>query len=123
MIKAYKIFTGRDGHSHFLSGYVAENKLAEAKSIRFKETPPHFSYDWHPAPTTQYVICLTGTLEFTTYLGETFVLKPGEVLLAMDTSGSGHKWHMVDNDPWRRVYVAFAEGTEINFVPDDISES
>ena len=118
MIKAYKIFTGSDGHSHFLTGHVAENKLNEAKSLRFKETPPNSSYDWHPAPTTQYVICITGTLEFTTFLGETFILKPGEVLLAMDTTGSGHKWRMVDNDPWRRAYVAFDEETEINFIPD-----
>jgi hypothetical protein len=32
----------------------------------------------------QYVITLSGTLEFTTRDGETFVLRPGEVLLAAD---------------------------------------
>jgi len=118
MIKAYRIYTGPDGHTHIETGSVADNNLTEAISIHFKETPPHASYDWHPAPTTQYVICLTGTLEFTTYLGETFILNPGEVLIAMDTTGSGHKWRMVDNDSWKRVYVKFKEGAEINFVPD-----
>lgn len=33
-----------------------------------------------------------GTLEFTTRDGETFVLRPGEVLLAADTTGTGHRW-------------------------------
>jgi len=118
MIKAYKIYTGSDGHTHIITGTVAEH-LTEAISIRFKETPPHSSYDWHPAPTTQYVISLAGTLEFTTHLGETFILKPGEVLLAMDTTGSGHKWRMIDDDPWKRAYVKFKEGAEVNFVPDE----
>jgi len=118
MIKAYKIYTESDGHTRVIIGKVSENQLFQAQSIRFKETPPHATYDWHPAPTTQYVMSLTGTLEFTTFLGETFVLKPGEVLLAMDTTGSGHKWRLIDNDPWKRVYVAFNQDTEINFIPD-----
>ncbi|PIQ20570.1 MAG: hypothetical protein COW65_14205 [Cytophagales bacterium CG18_big_fil_WC_8_21_14_2_50_42_9] len=119
MIKAYKIYTGPDGHTHIISGSVAENNLNKAISIHFKETHPHSSYDWHPAPTTQYVITLMGTLEFTTHLGETFILRPGEVLLAMDTTGTGHKWRMIDHDPWKRVYVKFQEESDFNFVPDE----
>jgi hypothetical protein len=57
------------------------------------------------APLVQYVITLSGTLEFTTRDGETFVLRPGEVLLAADTTGTGHRWRLVDNQPWRRLYV------------------
>jgi quercetin dioxygenase-like cupin family protein len=53
----------------------------------------------------QYVITLSGTLEFTTRDGETFVLRPGEVLLAADTTGTGHRWRRVDDQPWRRLYV------------------
>jgi uncharacterized cupin superfamily protein len=48
---------------------------------------------------------LTGTLEFTTRDGETFVLRPGDVLLAADTVGTGHRWRLIDNQPWRRLYV------------------
>ena len=121
MIRAYKIYTGSDGHTHIITGSVAENNLNEAISIRFKETPPYSSYDWHPAPTTQYVITLSGTLEFTTYLGETFILKPGDILIAMDTTGTGHKWRMVDDEPWKRVYVKFNEETEVNFIADEIA--
>lgn len=118
MIKAYKIYTGPDGHTRISEGSVSENLLHEANSIRFKETPAPAVYDWHTAPTTQYVLTLTGTLEFETFTGETFILKPGEVLLAMDTTGSGHKWRLLDDQPWKRAYVAFKSDADINFIPD-----
>ena len=119
MIKAYKIYTGTDDHTHIAAGSVAEEVFAGVEQISFKETPPHATYDWHTAPTTQYVLTLTGTLEFEVISGETFILKPGEVLIAMDTTGSGHKWKMVDDEPWKRVYILFNQVSEINFIPDN----
>jgi quercetin dioxygenase-like cupin family protein len=92
--------------------------LIKADSILFKETPPHSSLDWHEAPTTQYVITLAGVLEFTTVGGETFTIRPGEVLVAEDNSGSGHKWRLVNDEPWKRAYVVFNEGVDIHFVAD-----
>lgn len=120
MIKAYKLFTGADGHSHIQTGSVATDILHHGRSIRFKETPPHSTYDWHNAPTNQYVICLTGTLEFETFPGEKFILNPGEVLIAMDTNGTAHKWKMLGDDPWKRAYVAFDEDKDINFIADEV---
>jgi len=118
MIKAYKIYTGSDGHTHVATGSVNEGDLTNVTAIRFKETPPHSSYDWHPAPVAQYVLSLTGTLLFETWLGETFILKPGEILIAMDTTGSGHKWKLTDDQPWKRAYVVFENNAEINFLED-----
>ena len=119
MIKAYKLYTGDDNHSHFVSGTVNEGVLNHAVSVRFQETPPHSVYDWHNAPTVQYVISLCGTLEFETRPGEKFILRPGEVLIAMDTTGTAHRWRMLGDEPWRRVYVAFNPDDGFNFVPDD----
>jgi quercetin dioxygenase-like cupin family protein len=118
MIKAYKLYTGPDGHSHVIAGSVAGDQFDAVKAIRFKETPPHGEYDWHTAPTTQYVLCLSGTLEFECHSGLKFILRPGEVLIAMDTTGTGHKWHLIDDAPWKRAYVLFDEDTAINFLPD-----
>ena len=118
MIKAYKLYTGPDGHSHVISGSVAEDLFHEVHALRFKETPPHGEYDWHTAPTTQYVLCLAGTLEFECHSGMKFILRPGELLIAMDTTGTGHKWHLIDDQPWKRAYVLFKEEAEINFRPD-----
>jgi quercetin dioxygenase-like cupin family protein len=118
MIKAYKLYTGTDGNSHVQKGRIAEEQITEAESIRFQESPPYTFYDWHNAPSEQYVITLSGTLEFTTQTGETFILRPGEILIAMDITGTAHKWRLIDDEPWRRAYVVFKTGTAINFVSD-----
>ncbi|AKQ45543.1 hypothetical protein TH63_07610 [Rufibacter radiotolerans] len=120
MIRAFKLYSDEEGHSRFEIGTITNLQLTKAISLHFKETPPHGVYDWHPAPRTQYVLTLTGSLEFTTSLGEQFTLLPGDVLIAMDTTGRGHKWKMLGDQPWKRAYVVFAPDEEINFTPEDV---
>lgn len=116
MLHAFKLFTGPDNASHVLEGTVAQNDPSDVVSIHFKESPPHSALDWHDAPERQYVITLSGTLEFTTRDGEQFVLRPGDVLLAADHVGSGHKWRLLDDQPWRRAYVVLKPGASDAFV-------
>ena len=118
MIRAYRLYTGADGNSHVTPGSVNAGELVDAQSIHFKETPPHSSFEWHNDPIPQYVITLSGVLEFTTVGGETFTLRPGDVLLAEDHTGSGHKWRLINDEPWKRAYVIFKEGAKTQFVPD-----
>jgi quercetin dioxygenase-like cupin family protein len=118
MIKAYHLYTGADGDSHVTYGSVGPNELVAAESILFKETPAHSSFDWHNDPIPQYVITLSGVLEFTTKGGETFTVHPGEILIATDHTGTGHKWRLVNDEPWTRAYVVFKQGVDIRFVPD-----
>src|SRR5579862_6719672 len=94
MIRAFRLYTGSDGNSHVERGSVSGGDLVKAESILFKETPPHSSFDWHNDPIPQYVITLAGVLEFSTEGGETFTIHPGDVLLAVDHTGSGHKWRL-----------------------------
>ena len=93
-------------------------ELVEMESILFKETPAHLSFDWHNDPIPQYVITLSGVLEFTTVGGETFTIHPGEVLLATDHTRSGHKWHLVNDEPWKRANVVFKKGADTHFIAD-----
>jgi quercetin dioxygenase-like cupin family protein len=116
-IRAFKLYTGRDNASHVLEGTIDEKARTDVIAIHFKETPAHSSYDWHPDPEPQYVITLSGTLEFTTRNGETFVLRPGDVLLAEDNVGTGHKWRLIDDQPWRRAYIVLKPGAKDSFVP------
>jgi quercetin dioxygenase-like cupin family protein len=118
MIRAYRLYTGPDGNSHVVAGRVNGGEVVDAKSIHFKETPPHSNFDWHDAPIPQYVLTLSGVLEFTTVGGETFTLRPGDVLVAEDRIGSGHKWRLINDEPWKRAYVVFSEGANTQFVPD-----
>lgn len=118
MIKAYHLYTGPDGHSHVARGNIADGELIGAETIHFEETPAHSALDWHRAPTTQYVITLAGVLEFVTHGGEQFTINPGEILIAEDTTGSGHRWRLTNDQPWKRAYVAFKANTKINFLAD-----
>ena len=118
-IKAYKLCTGADNASHVLQGTIDQSQRNDVTSIHFKQTPAHASYDWHNDPEPQYVMTLSGTLAFETRGGETFTLRPGEVLVAEDNTGSGHRWKMVDDQPWRRGYVVLKPGARDSFVPND----
>jgi quercetin dioxygenase-like cupin family protein len=115
-IRAFKLYTGPDHASHALQGLIDEKDRTDVIAIHFKETPAHSSGDWHESPESQYVITLTGTLEFTTRDGETFVVRPGDVLLSEDTVGTGHKWRLIDDQPWRRAYVVLKPGVKDSFV-------
>jgi quercetin dioxygenase-like cupin family protein len=119
MLHAFKLYTGKDGASHVLEGTVAPNASTEVLSIEFKESQPHSSLDWHEAPNVQYVITLAGTLEFTTRDNETFTLCAGDVLVATDTIGSGHRWRLIDGQPWRRVYVVLQRDSPDLFRPNE----
>ena len=88
----------------------------EVIAIHFEETPAHSSADWHVSPEVQYVITLSGTLEFTTRNGETFVVQPGDVILSEDVAGTGHRWRLMDDQPWRRAYVVLKPGAKDFFV-------
>ncbi len=114
-IKLIRLFTGDEGQSHFEVGEIEWHKLEEvnatsrsepARNISFEETAAGASLDWHNAPHRQYVVTLSGRLEFETRSGATQVVEPGDILLAEDTSGGGHRWRLIDDQPWRRVYVA-----------------
>ena len=117
-IRLVRLYTGDDGQSHFDLGQVALhpqdafNPLSgadRAGEIRFEETAAGSSLDWHTAPHRQYVITLSGRLEFETRDGATQVVEPGDVLLAEDTTGGGHRWRLIDDQPWRRAYVTLPE--------------
>lgn len=113
-----RLYSGDDGESHVEEttlpltpvGHDEATPWQPANNVRFAESPPGSELAWHTAPHRQYVITLSGTLEFTTRGGETFVLSPGDVLLAEDTAGGGHRWRLVDDRPWRRVYVQLPAG-------------
>jgi quercetin dioxygenase-like cupin family protein len=117
MLHAFKLYTGKDNLSHVAEGTVAQHDRTDVVAIHFQESAPHSSLDWHDAPEPQYVIMLSGTLEFTTRDGEKFILRPGDVLVAIDDIGSGHQWRLIDDEPWRRAYVVLKPGARDSFVP------
>ncbi|HEY7242292.1 MAG TPA: cupin domain-containing protein [Xanthobacteraceae bacterium] len=116
MMHAFRLYTGCDEASHVAEGTVTLDRRTDVIAVHFEESPPHAALDWHDAPEQQYVISLSGTLEFTTRDGETFILRPGDVLVGTDDAGSGHKWRLIDDQPWRRCYVVLEPGAPDLFV-------
>jgi quercetin dioxygenase-like cupin family protein len=125
MIRCVRIWTGSDGESHFEDGVIeladgARGDLLSgrtgATSVSFQETSSGGTFAWHDAPARQFVITLSGTLDFQTRKGEHFTIRPGDILLAEDTTGGGHSWRLVDHEPWRRVYVILAPEVSVPFV-------
>jgi hypothetical protein len=59
-------------------------------ALIFRETPPSYDLDWHPAPRRQYIVNLVGGVQLTASDGEARVIEAGEVILVEDISGKGH---------------------------------
>lgn len=124
MIECVRLWTGADNQSHFERGAIdlaagARGDFLSGKmgavSVSLQETNTGGTFEWHTAPARQFVITLSGTLDFVTREQEHFVLKPGIVLLAEDTAGGGHSWKLIDQEPWRRIYVVLAPGVNVPF--------
>jgi hypothetical protein len=124
MIRCVRIWTGEDENSHFEEGWIElepgvhgdllSGKLDTAHAS-FQETASGGTLAWHTAPARQLVITLSGTLDFQTRGGQHFRLAPGDILLAEDTAGGGHTWKLIDDKPWRRVYVVLEQDVAVPF--------
>ena len=49
--------------------------------------------------------------------------RPGDILLAQDNSGTGHKWRLIGDEPWRRAYVVYEKGGDLRFTPANRQET
>jgi hypothetical protein len=128
MIRCVRLWTGEDGNSLFEEGVIdlAEGMRGDVAGqpvrvvgLSFQETRSGGSYEWHQDPVPRFVITLSGILEFEVKSGATFTIRPGDILLAQDNSGSGHKWRLIGDEPWRRAYVVYEEGADLRFTPAD----
>ena len=132
MIRCIRLWTGNDNNSYFEEGVIDLPKgergdilsgTVGAISISFRETRAGGAFEWHDAPARQFVITLSGTLDFQTRTGEHFMLHPGDILLAEDTAGTGHSWKLVDEHPWRRAYVILSPDVDAPFVANSPGSS
>lgn len=114
MARCIRLWTEKDGQSYFQEGWIQGS--VNPTSATFKSTEPHSSLSWHTAPRRQLVITLKGTLEFHTRTQGSFLIGPGDVLLAEDTTGGGHRWQLLGSDPWVRLYVVLEPDAEVGFM-------
>ena len=125
MTRCVRLWTGEDQNSYFEEGTLhftlggrsgsASGELATT-TLSFQETVAGGAFTWHTAPVRQLVITLCGTLDFETRRGEHFIIRPGDILFAEDTVGSGHRWRLTDSEPWRRAYAVLQPGVTVPFL-------
>ncbi len=98
-MRIHNLYSDAKGESHFRDIEVTwkeetrSGKLSErlaATGIIFRQVPPTYDLDWHPAPRRQYIINLDAGVQITASDGESRVIPAGEVILVEDTTGKGH---------------------------------
>jgi hypothetical protein len=99
-VKIPRIYTGPDGRSHWDDDFEVElapgdggdwvSALQAASGVSFRRAPAGHVIDWHPAPRRQYVVTLTGEVEYEIGDGMRRRFGPGSVFLADDLTGEGH---------------------------------
>ncbi len=109
-----RIWTDAKGESHVewvdidlqpVAGYAAGVPVIgvspgrPASSVHFLQLEPGFSADWHPAPRRQLLIQLSGTVESELSDGTVEESGPGTMSLVEDTTGRGHRSHVVGDEP------------------------
>ena len=107
------MYTGPDGLTHLRNNQMKLGELEKAAAIVIGRIAanPAFSSDWHNAPQRRYVVPLSGRFEVEVSSDGTIKsFGPGDILLAEDTTGKGHKTRAVGGDcVW--LFVELADPT------------
>ncbi len=126
-MKITRVYATPDGESHFgeieisLRDIGKIGMLSDAVPVHeiiFRENTSEYDYSWHHAPSRQYIILLDGQIEIEVSDGERRRFRGGEVLLAEDTSGKGHRTRTVDGRPRRSIFVTLPDRS-----PDLVQEA
>lgn len=91
--------------------YGLSRAFAVASAI-FAELPAALDQHWHGAPNRQMVVVLTGRIEVETTDGEIRRWGPGNVFMADDTGGTGHKTRVLEG-PARLLFLRVDTAFEI----------
>lgn len=114
MIQITRVYSDTDGESHFEDfevplknngdiGFLSDDQ--PVKSIVFREVSPSYDYDFHNAPTRQYIVLLEGGVEIETSLGEKRAFNTGEILLMEDITGKGHKTKNIEPKLRKSIFI------------------
>ncbi len=114
MFSITRIYADANGDSHFEDisipltdagdiGFLSEKM--PASGIVFRKVIPTYDYTFHNAPSRQYIVLLDGAIEIETSLGEKRIFQPGDVLLAEDTTGKGHRSKNLENKERKSLFI------------------
>jgi len=114
-MRIHNLYADPSGQSHFRDievEWIEETrggKLSRrlpATGIIFREVPPSYDLDWHPAPRRQYIINLDAGVQITASDGEARTIGAGQVILVEDTTGRGHLSKAVEGKIRHCIFVS-----------------
>lgn len=114
IMKVTRLFEDGNGQSHFedvdipLSDTEDIGRLSsvlQATGVIFRKTEGDYDFDWHPAPSRRLIVMLDGSVEITAGDGETRIFNTGDIVLAEDTQGRGHRSRAVDGKPRKSLFI------------------
>ena len=82
--------------------HYADGSITPARRVKLIGYPMD---DWHNEARRQYVIVLSGQMEVTVGDGTARVLNAGDVMLAEDLTGQGHKICSLGRGPYLQVAI------------------
>ena len=126
LLRYTRLYTGEDNETHFEDVPVTfvyqdygkgiptvwfpKDGIMEAAGFHFVSMPAGWDGgEPHPAPSRQFIMPLSGEMEFQVSDGEKRVFGPGDVLLVEDTKGKGHISKMVSTGPGLFAVVPLPE--------------
>jgi hypothetical protein len=116
-----RLYTGADGMSHFERVPVkfssvpgSPSTIAQSDEISTTKTyiervAPGFFEDWHNADVRRYVVTISGRAEIEVAGNQKFVAQPGELVLAEDLTGKGHRFRVVGDSDWVALFLDMAK--------------
>ena len=121
-MKIVRVYTGDDGESHFEdvevqwdseSSVGKLSRLIRGSGVIFRHVEKSYDLDFHVAPRRQFVVNLIGSVDISVGDGTTRRIGSGEILLAEDTTGRGHKSRAVDGGDRTCLFIPIDSDEEI----------
>lgn len=84
---------------------IGVSPLQPASTCAFLSVPAGYCGDWHPSPARQWLVFISGRMEFESSDGSRFAAGPGVVVLLEDTTGVGHRSTVGTEEPATMIAV------------------
>jgi hypothetical protein len=114
MITITRIFNDAAGDSQFEEIQVPLTEKGDIGSLSdaypvehlaFRTTDGSYDYDFHVAPARQFIVLLDGKIEIVTSTGEKRTFQGGDIVLAEDITGKGHKTRQLNPGIRKSIFI------------------
>ena len=101
---SYEVSLELHDHAPPAAPFLLAEPVIATKYVLFR-IPPRWVGAQHSTPDNRLVICLSGALKFVGSTGETLILRPGEKMMDMNTTGKGHATEVISDEPAEGIII------------------